>query len=340
MQRIVYLSPFTNPGNMYIERQKALWQDIGFDVQPFTLSLLLKPGGLRGILNRRNAIALHWLESRPFLNLQPGSRFQLKGLIAFLGYCCVLLIARARTIQFIHNHHVHDAHPGVRNLSARLTRLLARIVDLRIVHDPAATTRYKAEYLPHPLYREITTPANDSEPHKLSPLFGTLGAIRPYKGVDRLLKIWPRDENLLIAGSANSVIAAELQDIIAQRELQTAVTVDFKFLSPAEFNVYLERIDVMVLPHTSESILVSGAFFEAIGRVPAILARRSSFGEWAQTQIPNIYLFDDETSLFDAISQIKTRWPLQNSLAIHNRVEELFSWKACCAMYTQALAAR
>jgi glycosyltransferase involved in cell wall biosynthesis len=336
MQRIVYVSPFDNPGNTYIKLQKMLWQDIGFDVRPFNLSLLLKRSGLQGIFNTNNIIALHWLESRPFLNLKPGRYLQLKGLFAFLAYCLVLSIARARTVQFVHNHHVHDA-PGIsRRFSARLTRWLGKIVDVRIVHDPASAILYNAIYLPHPLYREMDLLQPRPERNRQSaPLFGTLGAIRPYKGIDRLLKAWPIDETLLIAGGASSATITELNDIIAKRGLRNTITTNFKFLSQSEFNDYLDRIDVLVLPHTAESILVSGAFFEAVGRVPAILARRSSFSAWAQAKIANIYLFDDDQSLSAAIAKIRENWPFENSASTSQRVEELFGWKTCCNHYSQ-----
>lgn len=335
MQRVVFLSPFDNPGNLYIDRQKALWQAIGFEVQPFTLGALLKPGGLRGVLNRHNAIAVHWLESRPFLNLKAGQNLRVKGLIVFFAYCLVLSIARARTIQFVHNHHVHDAPPKMRRFSAWLTTLLARIVDVRVVHDPDSAALYDAVYLPHPLYRELS--ASERPQHGGSgPLFGALGAIKPYKRIDGLLQSWPPHGKLLLAGSASQECVTTLHNIIAARGLSN-VTTDFRFLSQDEFNAYLDRIDVLILPHAPDSNLVSGAFFEAVGRVPMILARKSSFSVWAKNQIPGIHLFEDDRSLAESIDTIHARWPDSREDFSPARANELFGWEACRQAYTQAL---
>lgn len=338
MHRTVYLSPFDNPGNLYIERQKALWREIGFEVQPFTFGALRKRGAWRGVFDRKNAIAVHWLESRPFLAMKSGQNIQLKGLFAFFAYCLVLLVARARTIQFVHNHHVHDAPPKMRSLSARLTSLLAHIVDVRVVHDPGSAPLYNAVYLPHPLYREPGTPSSNRAADTW-PLFGALGAIKPYKRIDALLQCWPSRSKLLLAGSANSETISMLHAIIVARDLASNVTTNFRFLSQDEFNAYLDRIDVLILPHAPESNLVSGAFFEAIGRVPAILARRSTFSLWAQQQMPGIYLFDDDASFAAAIDEIHTNWSSSIRESVPTRANELFGWETCRATYAQAFAA-
>jgi hypothetical protein len=116
-----------------------------------------------------------------------------------------------------------------------------------------------------------------------------------------------------------------------------AKVVDFqpRFLSDDEFAHALNAIDALILGHAEKSMLVSGAFFEAIGRVPMIYARSTPFMTWAASQLPGITLFEHDQELMALLARVQEApgSPSQpGQLAIN-----LFGRQACSRQYGAAL---
>ncbi|WP_088279085.1 hypothetical protein [Ideonella sp. A 288] len=149
--RTAFVSPFTNSTNRYIDLHKQLLADSGYDVQPLNLRTLFSARAW-GLLRPGNLITLHWLETRPFRHQGTQQALHLRGLLEFACYLLVLLLARAQRVYFVHDHAVHDTAGWQRRVSVALVGLLRWVADRRVVHDPACADRYRAEYLPHPLY--------------------------------------------------------------------------------------------------------------------------------------------------------------------------------------------
>ena len=342
--RTAFVSPFTNTTNRYIEMQKQLLSDCGFTVKALNVKAVLT-GRAWGIFKRENLIAFHWLETRPFVWRGATPSLALKGSVEFLFYVVLMAIARARVVYFVHDHAVHDTTGWRKKLSAQLIKLLRALADTRVVHDPSFADIYKATYLPHPLYWDDghTTPSAPpvAERHSAQPQFGMLGAVRPYKNIHRILEIWPPGVPLMIRGRATDDYAAQLNEVIARRQLAPHVAFQSGYMSDEDFAASLAALDVLILAHISDSMLVSGAFFEAIGRVSAIWARESPFIKWAAGQLPNALPFKDDAELVARVVKLQSS-PAnigtdQAQADKASAAIRLFGWKECVRSYSAML---
>lgn len=334
---VAYLSPFWNHTNRLTEIHKTLLAANGYEVRPFSTRTILSPAGL-GLFARDNVVLVSWMESRPFKKRGGRIGLDVFGLLHLVFYLVVLRMARARVFYFVHDHALHDTEGRVRAFSSWVIRCLARTADVRVVHDPSYCERYDAVYLPHPLYWEYRPAANVAQRHEDThaqrPVFKALGAIKPYKGLDRLLSAWPHGVRLEIKGRADEEYLSRLHRIIEQRGLQADVVIEPRFLSEDEFDVEVATTDVMLMPHVSESMLVSGAFFEAAGRVPAMLARRTPFMAWAATVMPGIELFANDDELPGRVMSIAQRWTDRaNAAAARQAALDFFGRQCCEAAY-------
>jgi glycosyltransferase involved in cell wall biosynthesis len=294
---------------------------------------LLLQGGWRGLLDRRNVVMAQWVEMRAFRWHASYPRLSPSGMLVFLFYLLTLKLARARVIYVVHDHAVHDTAGFGRKVSRWLIALCRRTADLRVVHDPQTAALYGATYLPHPLFWD--SPGASACPPRdatLSPLrCAMLGAIRPYKAIDTVLEAWPQGRALTIAGRAKPDLLDRLMQIVSQRGLQRGVVIDPTHQSDQAFSERVELCDVLILPHASESALVSGAFFEAIGRVPWLIARRSSFIDWAAQHFPQVLPFDSPAELPSLLAQIdiaRQRTPIDLAQVRQNALQH-FGWRHC-----------
>jgi len=333
-----YVSPFINETNDYINQVKAVLAANGMAVQPFSFKTLASPRAL-GLFNKHNLILVHWLESRAFTEGRTGARVSLFGLLQVLVYLAVLAVARARFVYFVHDHAVHDLRGWRRSFSVGLIRCLSALADVRVVHDPSHCSTYRAVYLPHPLYQ-------DRQPERLATVpggqgvfrVGALGAVRPYKRIEHIAACWPEGPELVVRGRCDPAYEREIRSALASRG--QAVRVDFQpgFLSREAFDAAMASLDALILPHASDSMLVSGAFFEAIGAVPFIIARETPFTRWASGQFAGVLTFTNDAEMLACVAEAQRRRDTLPPLAQQaQKANELFGLKACVAAYASAL---
>jgi len=335
-QRVRILqSPFTNTTNPYIEMVKRIFAQSGYDVAPMSAHNLLH-GGFAHLFSARTVLVFHWLELRPFKRKGGRTLISPLGCLIFLFYCFAIVIGRAKVVYFVHDHAVHDTVGFMRKLSMGLMAMIRRMADARIVHAPTFERTYRAHYLPHPLYWDMpgyeATPRAPLQPQQV-PQFAMLGTIRPYKDLAAVLEVWPQQCQLEIAGNGSAEYVQTLHDVIARRALHDTVRIDARFLSDAEFEQRISQTDVLVLPHVADSMLVSGAFFEAIGRVPMLIARATPFMVWAAKKFDNVLLFDRLEQLPELVRYAASTW---QSAAQHDKRELAtaeFGWHTCCREY-------
>lgn len=333
----VLLSPFSNDTNAYIEIQKQLFRELGCMVEPLSVASLLR-GGVLDVFSRRSIVVLNWLESRPFRWKDGSQRLSLKGSVVFAFYCAILFFGRAKVVYFIHNHAVHDTTSTARKASVFLIDLLCRLAQARVVHAPNAASHYGATYLPHPLYWDV--PGKRAQRQMQSnaiPRFGMLGAIRPYKAVHDVLEVWPHGVALNIAGKGAREYVERLRKIVADRSLASFISIEDAFLGESDFERKMSSLDVLVLPHVADSMLVSGAFFEAIGRLPVIVARATPFMKWAAHRYGCVILFEEITELPAIVERLVTEWRPQAMDAVAKAAIDEFGWKACRSRYAKLI---
>ncbi len=341
--RTVYLSPFTNTTNPYIELQKELLTELGFRVEPFSLRNMLR-GGFGELRAGRALVAVHWLETRLFRREGAGVSWSWGGAAEFAAYVALLQVLRCNSVYFVHNHGVHDGSLWQRAVSRRMIRLLCTVTRERVVHDPSYCAEYRATYLPHPLYwdapgarraRGMTGAPRVAEPQTtVHPRlrFGILGALRPYKRIDEVLKVWPASESLTIRGKGDQAYVATLEAVARSRQL-LGVSIVNQFLSEEELTQTLGSWDVVILPQMTDSMLVSGAFFEAIGVAQAIIMRDTPFARWCATQLDGVWTFKTAEELPGVVRQVSEH--LQTSAHETPTVDaaRLFGWQTCLQAY-------
>jgi glycosyltransferase involved in cell wall biosynthesis len=253
-------------------------------------------------------------------------------------YLAVMGLMRARLVYFVHDHAVHDLTGWRRTFSVRLIGLLRRMADIRVVHDPSYSDTYSATYLPHPLYqdRDLSRPraARTEGPMRA----GILGAIRPYKRVEHIVDAWPAGPVLRIRGRCDASYEQLLRERIQARGADVKIEFEVGFMSREAFEAELNQLDALLLPHADESALVSGAFFEAIGATPMVIARSTPFIRWASTQFSGLISYDQEQALQALLQDASTR---QSSPSARQQPDaqtamNLFGLRACVQRYTAA----
>ena len=339
----VLLSPFTNTTNPYIDLQKQLLRDIGYDVRPLSLRYLLR-GGFADLFRRSTVLMLHWIELRAFIDTGRGVVPRPRGLPVVLLYCALMALGRARVVCFVHDHAVHNARGAVRVLSVALMSLVRWLADVRIVHDPHYAGHFRARYLPHPLYWDVPgRTVQAARGGTRVPSFAILGTVEPYKGIAEVLAAWPAGHTLLIAGRAQAAYVEALRAILSERHLSSCVTLDARFLSDAEFDERIGAAGVLILPHVADSMLVSGAFFEAIGRVPVVIGRSIPFMRWVAEQFDNVLLFEREEDLPEVVCFVTANWPRFSAAeavaARRRQAIDMFGWETCRQRYRQCFDA-
>lgn len=333
-----FFSPFTNDTNDYINRLKSILVDSGYEIEPFSFRTLFSAKA-KGLLSSDNVVLVHWLESRVFSEGRDGARIRTAGLIQFAIYALVLALMRARMIYFVHDHAVHDLTGWRRAFSMRLIALLRRLADVRVVHDPSFQSRYQAIYLPHPLYQERLPGAIALRSGDAPMRAGILGAIRPYKRIEHIIDIWPPGVELHIRGRCDSAYEALLNAHIRAKGPGHQITLQTGFMTRHEFEAELANLDMLVLPHADASALVSGAFFEAIGATPMVLARSTPFIRWASQQFSGVTPYQDEADIPGLLAQAVISLPAlrETSTQSCDKVTQLFGHRHCIEVYGQAL---
>ncbi|CAB3758213.1 glycosyltransferase [Paraburkholderia solisilvae] len=341
-QRVrVLFSPFTNTTNPYIDIVKRVLTQVGYDVEPLSARGLLR-GGFAHLFSTKTVLVFHWLELRPFRRKGTRTLLSPVGCLVFAFYCLVICIGRAKVVYFVHDHAVHDTVGLIRRMSMKLMAFVRGLADARVVHAPTFEGKYRARYLPHPLYWDVpgyeaTPRAHDDGAASADspPLFAMLGTIRPYKDLAAVLDVWPEECKLEIAGNGSADYVKTLHDVMDRRALNDTVTIDARFLSDQEFEQRISRTDVLVLPHVADSMLVSGAFFEAIGRVPMLIARATPFMVWAAKKFDNVLLFDRIEQLPELVRYAQRNWQGAARQDKRELAMREFGWLACCRHYRQ-----
>lgn len=334
--RKFYISPFTNETNEYIEIQKKILRQSSDAVQQLSIRKLFSKE-IISLFDKQNTLVFHWVENRCFKKKGSQVSFDLKGWTEWLLFFLLVRLTRANTVYFIHNHAVHDSSERIKKLSSRIIQAFANACKTRVVHDPSATETYNAVYLPHPLYIQRVEPSNESTTRKQEGqqfVFGLIGAIRPYKNIDIVLKVWPKDAILVVRGAGPIDFVKYLIATTEDRKISNHVSIENKFLSKFEFSKLLSEIDALILPHKADSMLVSGAFFEAIGKTKYIIARRTPFMEWASKNCASIICFDNDQELPNIVRDISNNQyiqaPQQDTIDFANRE---FGWDRCIKNY-------
>lgn len=231
---------------------------------------------------------LHWIN--PYVKGATWAKrlfYSLKFLVDIL----LVRIAGIKVVWTIHNRLSHEAQFS--DLELWTIRQLVKLVNRIIVHHQATLPELaelyqfnpdKATVIPHGHYRTIYGEA--IKPTEAKAILGlpttekvylSLGMLRPYKGIERLLQTWHNHpeitskHTLLIAGKPlNDVYEQQLREQVAETK---GAILHAGFVEDHLIPIYFSAADVVILPF--ENILTSGSLILAMSYGKPIIAPHS-----------------------------------------------------------------
>jgi glycosyltransferase involved in cell wall biosynthesis len=236
---------------------------------------------------RVDVLHLHWLT--PYLK---GKSYPTKAAYA-LKLLLDLRLAKARGVRLVWTIHNLVSHETTTpKLEIWLSRRLAALADGLIVHSEgamAAVTKQfkvcaeKIAIIPHGDFADAygkKMPRAEARQRlgldQQIPVFLFFGMIRPYKGVESLLKVWK--QTYLLHQRGVLIIAGDARDPVLAQSVSLAaadipnVHLHMRFIPDDEVPVFFSAADYAVFPFTKS--LTSGSF--ALARtysVPVVAAK-------------------------------------------------------------------
>jgi glycosyltransferase involved in cell wall biosynthesis len=254
------------PSNPYCELLYDHVRRLGVDV-------VAGDSGLRFLWRARRRVAalhIHW----PERHFRSGS---FRSALAFAARLCAARALGHRLVWTVHNAHPHDdATRGARLVRRTLLRLARLVVHCESARAELGPAGAGAVVVPHGSYaghypNRIGRAAARGRLH-LEPearVFLALGQIRPYKGLDVLVRAFETLEDdaarLVVAGEPVTPAAVPVSD-------DPRIQVVPMRIGDDDLQVFLNAADVMVLPY--RSVLTSGAAMLAFSFGRGVVAPR------------------------------------------------------------------
>jgi beta-1,4-mannosyltransferase len=255
--------------------------------------------------------------------------------------------AGGRLVWTVHNILPHGAERPA--FEAELQQAIVDRAD--VVHVMSANTpdeaaewfsipRDKVLHVPHPSYlgayadivpREQARYLLGIEPDET--VYALLGAIKPYKGTDRLLDVFdalcerdPQRRRLIVAGQPDR--DGYVDEFLERCELHPFVSLHARRIPPEEMPVFLRASDFAVLPYLQS--LNSGVLMLALTfGLPVVAPEAGGIGETVNRQIGRTFAPDDDDGLLEAMfaaDELRTPAAREAALAVaRDRAPEIIS---------------
>src|SRR5579871_97714 len=203
-----------------------------------------------------------------------------------------LRAAKFRGILIVYT--VHNVLPQDTGERYRSTyRHLYHLPDHLVCHDVQAASRLTAEFgidpgrisiIPHgPLFEDTDASPREVARTRLGfprdePLVLWQGILRPYKGVEFLLRVWKRfcevssRGQLVIAGLGDRALMRDIEAGAEALGIRPRVRLELRFLTIREVADWYDAADILVYPY--REITTSGALLTGVARRRAIIASR------------------------------------------------------------------
>ena len=324
---IAYVSPFSHPTNQYLENTRRGLSEAGYEVRPPSEIWKFKAWG--GKKNR--CIFLNWFEDRI---LRPQGRSRLFETLVFLYKLAAIRLQGVSIVWVRHNHRAHGQDiPDW--IASRVLGLLGRMSHATVVHSRRAALEHRFSYLPHPLYRVRhghQTEHLAKEVPDLNRRVAVLGQLRESKGIDAMLRQWPAEQPLILAGKpVTPDYDKVIRRIIDERGLD-ACTI-FRNLDSDEFDYLLGNCQSIYIANPPETMIVSGVFFHAASVGTPVVLKRSNFAEEVAEECDFAVVIDrveDIASATDRCSNLGSEAIISQADALYgqvayaDRLKELF----------------
>lgn len=311
--------------------------DVGIrDFEPYPFPLLRSALRLRA-----DVVHIHWINDLLAPVLWSKTKLSASTKLAALALDILLLRAVGkRVVWTIHNVMSHESHDPA--LELRVRRFLARTASHLIVHSKSALVhleqyygmplKTRASIIPHGNY-DGCYPYSDADKRHLMLELGLderntvilfFGAIRGYKGIDRLVRAFSRTE----APGLRLVIAGSPHDDTIQREVEHAAGADPRirtrlgFVPDSDVAALFALADIAAIPF--ERTLTSGSAILALTLgCPLLLPAEARILDIADDTCT--LFFDDDEGLQTLLQGLTKEHLLQKRPAAR-AVADVLSW--------------
>lgn len=316
------------------------------DYAPFPFPLLRSALKLKA-----DVVHIHWINELAAPILWSKTALAASAKLAALALDIMLLRALGKKVVWtIHNLLSHES--GNAALELRVRRLLARTASHLIIHSESALAQLerhyrmplsnKASIVPHGNYDGCYA-CGDADKHRLAQALGLtgqhtailfFGAIRRYKGIDRLLRAFSRthapDHRLIVAGNPHD--ASIRQEVEQAAAFDPRIRTRLGFVPDDEVAALFALADIAVIPF--ERTLTSGSAILALTLgCPLLLPAEARILDVADDTCALFY--EDESALHRLLQGLTKAELRPKRLAARVAAENL-SW-ARVAQLTEAV---
>lgn len=302
--------------NDYVDINKEAISDAGYSIEKINLKTILRA------LFTKSAIVVNWLEDRPYAS-------NLSSLGSFIATikCLLLLILGAimcsNKVWVSHNFKPHNSKKRFVYF-----KIITKSMSL-LGYEKLSLEEYAGGGLFHPLYLKDDEVARQ-QPKKQSRFsYLIFGAVKKYKGLDKILEIWPSYRPLKIVGKCSDPeYKRELLEIVKKRNI--SVTWIDEYVDTSELNKHISEAHFVVMSHLDDTMISSGTFYHAVTYGCNIVAMPSKFSRHKQIQHKFVHLIDKNRFDVDAIERgyVQANDVKNIALSYHSRGKLTETWKS------------
>ncbi|HAT4257869.1 glycosyltransferase [Clostridium perfringens] len=327
--------PFKVKYNKYVENIKKSIELNGIEV--LDIKYVLRN---ISVFNKTRIFNLNWFESIGKKN----SKFYLLDYLSRKWFIIFIKIFNKKIIWTVHNKKPHDIQED--KYVIKIMNLLAEKSDIILIHcDETKEILHnldvdikeiekKIRYIPHPNYignyneSKISLRKNFNI-NKNELVFLFLGQIRPYKNIEKIIKIANEnvDKNIkfIITGRVESEkYKNELLNMIKSNN----IIIEFKAIQDNEITQYIDLADILIFPYNIESVLNSGSIIMAFSYKKTVIS--PNIGTLKQFRCDNKYFtyeykddFEHEENLRNIINKVY-KIHKNDNLALKNMGEYMY----------------
>jgi beta-1,4-mannosyltransferase len=274
----VWMWPKYNETNMYNRMLSNSLEDSGVEVLEFRTRYF-------PLIRRGEILHMHWIHSMYQSDIK--IFFIMRSMI-MLVLMSMMKIRGVKLVWTIHNIYPHSMKyiHLERIIRKRVIKLCHKVIVASSSIKDEVLKEYrlddsKIHIIPHGHYKGIYQQKNDNVRTRMGIssdqyVFLFLGAIKPYKGIQQLIKAFNELNDptccLLIAGKPTT----EMKEVLEKAKLNNnQIILDLRFIPDEEIYDTLDSASVLVLPY--EEITTSGSAILALSYYKPIIAPKAPF---------------------------------------------------------------
>lgn len=319
----VYMWPKKINSNKYLDLLCECIENKGIQVKDFSISKL-------GKLKKGDVLHMHW----PSFNYQSSNYLStIARSIIFILMLIILKFKGIKVIWTVHNLYPHSK--GKNGYDYIMRKVIMSFCNYLIAMGSSSKKEIINEYnirkskiiiVPHGHYRGIYEESNidirgNLNIPKTNFVFGFIGQISPYKGIDDLIasfkKINLENINLIIAGKPSADFDMQIIKNVNDSRIHTIL----EFIGDEEIVSYLKAFDTTVFPYkkvtTSGSVILSLSY-----NTPVIAPKKGLLEDYIPEECGILYEDVNEDSLKNAMEQMVINRQ-KNEKEFENKINEL-----------------